>query len=185
MTSSLATKREEKLRKTALRLLLTCGVLVLASGWAHADASSLTISVSATSVTFTLIPGAALNVGAPPLSITSTYSVNPGHTASITLYAFFSSSTAALKHTDPTNTVDIPSAAVQGNPNGTGYIAFTGTSPFGAAGTAMTVWSTMISGQNKAQVRTDTLTLNINLSTQPQLPADTYSGTLFLQAQAI
>ena len=89
-----------------------------------------------------------------------------------------------MKHTDPTNTVDIPSAAVRGNPNGTGYIAFTGTSPLSAAGTAMTVWSALISGQNKAQVRTDTLTLNINL-TALQVPPDTYSGTLFLQAQAI
>lgn len=172
------------MRKTTPRLPLICGLLVLASGWAYADASSLTISVSATSVTFTLIPGAALNVGTPPLSITSTYNVNPGHTASIALYAFFSSSTAALRHTDPTNTVDIPTAAVQGNSNGTGYIAFTGTSPFSAAGTAMTVWSALITGQNKAQTRTDTLTLNINLTTL-QVPPDTYSGTLFLQAQAI
>jgi hypothetical protein len=48
----------------------------------------------------------------------------------------------------------------------------------------MTVWSIMISGQNKVQFRTDMLTLNINLSAL-QVPTDTYSGTLFLQAQAI
>jgi hypothetical protein len=173
------------LRKTTLRLLLICGLLVMASGWAHAAANSLTINVSATSVTFTLIPGTALNVGTPSLSITSTYNVSIRQTANITLYAFFSSPTAALKHTQATNTVDIPTSAVQGNPNGTGYVSFTSTSPFSAAATAMKVWNAIVTGSSKDQNRTDTLILNINLSSLPQLPADTYSGTLFLQAQAI
>jgi hypothetical protein len=42
-----------------------------------------------------------------------------------------------------------------------------------------------ITGTNRSANRTDVMTFNIDLTSLPQLPAATYTGTLNIQAQAI
>ena len=112
--------------------------------------------------------------------------------ASLKLYGYFSSASAALTdgYTTPNN---IPTSAVLGQmPTGTptSYTAFTGSPGLGPAGAGLLLYTTssllsvgcMPAG---AMCRTDTLNLEINISGLPQLPAGTYTGTLTLQAQAM
>jgi hypothetical protein len=45
--------------------------------------------------------------------------------------------------------------------------------------------STPILGNNKIGTRNDVMNFNINLTALPNLPANDYTGTLTIQAQAI
>lgn len=60
-----------------------------------------------------------------------------------------------------------------------------GTAPLGAAGAGLTLFTQALSGTNRNANRTDNLNLEINLASQPLLPAGTYTGTLNIQAQAL
>jgi hypothetical protein len=53
-----------------------------------------------------------------------------------------------------------------------------------AAATGVQIGSVAINGANKASSTTTTLTWNINTTGIPQLPANTYTGTVNIQAQA-
>jgi hypothetical protein len=110
----------------------------------------------------------------------------------LSLYGYFSSSTAALTdgRTIPN---DIPTSAVFGQVttgSPTTFTAFTSSTAVGPAGaglllfTATTLSSTGCSPFG-AICRTDSLNLKITLTSLPQLPAGSYNGTLILQAQAI
>jgi hypothetical protein len=55
----------------------------------------------------------------------------------------------------------------------------------GTAGAALTLFSQSLSSTNRTANRTDNLNLEINLASQPQLPAGSYTGTLNIQAQAL
>lgn len=151
----------------------------------------ITLSLSGGSVNWSiltgnsLIPGSASNPGSNIISLTSTWSLSPAQT--LALYAYFSSSTAALVHSSSictTGCLDIPSSAVEIKLNAGALAAVNQTGAFGAAGASLGLFSLKITGANKNSSRTDQLSFNINLSGLPQLPADSYTGTLFLQAQA-
>jgi hypothetical protein len=143
---------------------------------------TLSISASPSALSFNLIAKGEA-VGNSPINITTSYS---GLTMSgnLNLYAFFVSSTAALAGN--LSTAAIPSSAVSGQMTTglpTTYIAFTQTSPVGGPGASLKLISQHVlagAGSN----RTDVLSLKIDLTNVPQLPADTYTGTLILQAQA-
>lgn len=144
--------------------------------------SSLSISASPSALSFNLIAKGE-TVGNSPINITTSYS---GLTMSgnLNLYAFFMSSTAALAGN--LSTTSIPSSAVSGQMTTglpTTYIAFTQTSPVGGAGASLRLVSQHVLA-GAASSRTDVLSLKIDLTNLPQLPADTYTGTLILQAQA-
>jgi hypothetical protein len=64
----------------------------------------------------------------------------------------------------------------------TTYTAFTQTNPFGGAGASLKLFTQpVLIGVNGN--RTDALSLKIDLTSLPELPADKYTGTLILQAQ--
>jgi hypothetical protein len=103
--------------------------------------------------------------------------------SSLAIYAFFSSATAALSGGTPVS--NIPSSCVLGeDPNGipTAFVAFTQTSSFGVGSSLQLLNQTSLLSLGGSRV--DNLTLEIDLSSVPQLPAATYSGVLLLQAQA-
>jgi len=81
--------------------------------------------------------------------------------------------------------VNIPSAAVAIQINGTGpFTALTNTSPFVAAASGLQIANVRITAGNRTGSVTDTLAYNIDTTKVPQLPSDTYVGTLNIQAQA-
>lgn len=142
---------------------------------------SLAVNLSANAVNFNLTSGSANNPGSTSITATTSWTLKPS-IGSIKLYAFFSSSAAALTDGAGNN---IPSADFQISDNAGPFNALTNTVPFGGANAGLLLSTTPILGNNKTGSRTDLMNFNINLSTLPNLPAATYTGTLTIQAQAI
>jgi len=145
-------------------------------------AESLTLSLSANAVNFTLAAGSATNAGSATITATTAWTLKPGRTA-VGVYAYFASAAAALTDGAGDN---IPSSAFFISDNGGASTALTSTVAFGAANAGYQMANVAITGANKTASRTDAMTFNINLAggTLPQLPANTYTGTLNIQAQA-
>ncbi len=147
---------------------------------------SLTVTVSSgTSINFTLAPNTAANNGSATSTITTSWALKPGRN-NIAIWAYFTSATAALNGVTTGNTVTIPSAAVKIQVNGAGgFNACSNVSPFNAAASGLQIGTTSITGNSNINgTRTDTLAYQIDTTTVPQLPADTYTGVLNIQAQA-
>jgi hypothetical protein len=141
---------------------------------------SLTVGLSASAVTFNLAAGAAANAGNIGVTATTTWVLKPSRTT-LRVYAYFAS-TNALTDGGGNN---IPSADFFISDNGGASTAVNQTvAGFGVAGSALQLSNTAITNANRAGNRTDAMLFNINLSTIPQLPAGTYTGTLNIQAQA-
>jgi hypothetical protein len=142
----------------------------------------LTVSATPATVNFTLAAGATAT-GSVPVAITTTWLLNATR-ATVVLDGYFASATAALTdgaaHNIPTS--DVLGQVTTGTP--TTFTAFTQTAALGPAGAGLTLFSQAITGINRAATRTDNLDLEINLTSLPQLPAATYTGTLTIQAQA-
>ena len=147
------------------------------------DSGSLSVSVTPTQVNFNLVARGTA-VGSTSVNITTTWtSVTLG--SSITLYGYFTSSSAAL--TGSNSGANIPSSAVFGEMTTglpTSYTAFTQTCPFGVAGASLQLFSETVTGSDTGN-RTDALSLMLDLSSLRELPADTYTGTLIIEAQGI
>jgi hypothetical protein len=145
-------------------------------------AESLTVSLSAASVNFTLIPGTATNAGSAGVTATTAWTLAPGRT-SVGVYAYFTSATAALTDGSGDN---IPSSAFSISDNGGAAAALTNSVGFGAANAGLKLATVAITAGNRSSNRTDAMTFNINLTggTLAQLPANSYTGTLNIQAQA-
>ena len=152
---------------------------------AAAAIGTLTVTVSPASVSFNLV-SKGLAVGSGAVAVTTAWSVNLCVGAcTINLYGYFANANAALSGGSPV--VNIPSSSVLGRvPTGTptSFTPFTQTAPFGGAGASLLLFSQSFTLLTLPGSRTDALSLEINLANQPQLPAGTYSGTLFVQAQA-
>jgi hypothetical protein len=142
---------------------------------------SVTVSLSANAVNFTLTAGSANNPGSTSITAITTWLLKPS-VNSVKVYAFFSSSTSALN--DGAGDM-IPSADFQISNNSGPFQALTNTVPFGGANAGLQLSSTPVLGNNRASSHTDTMNFNINLVPLPSLPAATYTGTLTIQAQAI
>ena len=143
---------------------------------------TLTVSASPSVVNFTLI-AAGTATGSSSVTITTT-STGLSLFSSVGLYAYFASASTAMSGGSPVSY--IPSSAIYGRcPTGTPttYTAFTGTEPFGGAAAGLQVYFSNV-GISLGFSRTDVLSLQINLSSLPQQPAATYTGSMFLQAQA-
>jgi hypothetical protein len=147
------------------------GLLCLAGKCAAAQ--TLTVSAAPSAVNFTLPRNGAAS-GNSAITVTTSWIISlPPLT--ITLYAFTSSTTAALSDGAGHN---IPTSKVSGSANGGAFSAFTGNSSF-AAGRSLTIFtqSTLsVSGS-----RNDTLGLQID-TTSLSLPPATYQGTLTIRA---
>jgi len=143
---------------------------------------SLTLSLSANSVSFNLTPGNAANAGSGNVTATTRWVLAPGRTA-VGVYAYFTSATAALTDGAGNN---IPSSAFSIADNGGSAATLVNTAAFGAANAGLQLANVAITTANRNASRTDAMAFNINLSggTLPQLPAATYTGTLNIQAQA-
>lgn len=141
---------------------------------------SITLTLSGNAVNFTLVGGSATNPGSTAITATTTWVLKPSIN-SLKLYAFFSSSTAALSDGAGHN---IPSADFELSANGGAFAALTNTVPFGGANAGLQVSSVPIRGYNKTGTNSDVMTFNINLAPLPALPAGIYTGTLTIQAQA-
>jgi sarcosine oxidase gamma subunit len=147
---------------------------------------SLTVAItSGASVTIPILPNTAVNGTATTTGVTTTWTLRPGRT-SVALWAYFTSAAAALVHTTAGNTTDIPSSAVKIQVGGAGaFNALTVVSPFNAAASGLQIGASIaITGANKNSSRADTLAYQIDTTVVPQLQADTYTGTLNIEAQA-
>jgi hypothetical protein len=148
--------------------------------------SSLTVAASPAFVSFHLV-SKGIATGSSSVAVTTTWGGNVCLvTCTIKLYAYFPNANAALSGGTPV--VNIPSSAVLGQmPTGTptAYTAFTQSNPLGVAGASLLLFTQTYLAIAPAGNRTDALNLEINLANQPQLPAGTYSGTLFIQAQSL
>lgn len=141
----------------------------------------LSVAVSPSQVSFNLVSGGSA-VANTPISINTTLQ-NP-LLSTVNVYAFLPSTSSAL--TGNSSSAVIPSAALFGLvPNGapTTYTAFTQTEPLGVAGASLQ----LLSVQNLVAnlVLNLKLYLKIDLTSFPQLPADTYVGQMYIQAQVL
>jgi hypothetical protein len=145
-------------------------------------AESLTLSLTANSVNFSLTSGAATNAGSTNITATTAWTLKASRTA-VGVFAYFTTATAALTDGAGNN---IPSSAFFIADNGGTSTALTNSVAFGGANGGFQLANVPITTTNRAGNRTDIMAFNINLSggTLPQLPAGTYTGTLNIQAQA-
>jgi len=145
-------------------------------------AESLTLNLSANTVNFALSAGSAANPGSAGITATTAWTLAPGRT-SVGVYAYFTSAAAALTDGAGDN---IPSSAFFIADNAGAPAALTNTVAYGAANAGLKLATVPITATNRSASRTDAMTFNINLTggTLPQLPANTYTGTLNIQAQA-
>jgi hypothetical protein len=151
-------------------------------------AESLTVSLNTATVNFTLSAGSAANAGSNTVIATTKWVLKPGRTA-VGVYAYFASNTAALTGTSgaliPSSAFSIADTGAGSGGAGTSG-ALTNSVAFGGASAGLKLVNVPITGLNMNANRTHTMAFNIDLSggTLPQLPADTYTGTLNIQAQA-
>ncbi len=151
-------------------------------------AETLSVSATPTSTSFTLVAGGTAQATAP-VAITQTWVLN-GSRATVTLLGWFANAAQALT-SGGSSPVYIPTSEVLGQVttgSPTTFTAFTaspGTGQPGVSGASLVLTSTAISNTNRNSNRTDNLNLEINLASQTQLPAGTYTGTLNLEAQAL
>ena len=147
---------------------------------------SLTVTInSGAAVTIPLLANTAVNGTATTTGLTTAWVLQPGRT-SVAVWAYFGSAAVALLHQTAGNTTDIPSSAVKIQVGGAGpFNALTTVSPFNAAASGLQIGpSIAITGLNKNSSRNDTLAYQIDTTVVPQLQADTYVGTLNIEAQA-
>jgi hypothetical protein len=147
---------------------------------------SLSISVTPSNVRFQLVSKGVATGSAPVEIITSWGGSFCLFTCTINVYGYFTSANAALFGGSPV--VDIPSSEVLGEVTTgipTTYTAFTQSNPLGGAGASLELLSQSFFLTSGTSSRTDALSLEINLTNQPQLPAGSYSGTLYIQAQSL
>ncbi len=143
-------------------------------------AQSIGVISSPSTVNFTLARNGTAT-GSSSVTIVTTWNLGAART-SLKIYAYFSSSAAALTDSgSPAN--NIGSAHVLGSVNGGANVAFTSASPF-ASGSSITVYSVAINSSNRNTSHVDTLGLTID-TTGLALPAATYKGTLLIRAQSI
>lgn len=186
------------LRILSLALLIGAS-LVPAASWAQLNSNIGTVALSATlpeSLTITINSGGAVNwpalqantaaqAGSTTTSVTTAWVLQPSRTA-VAVWAYFGTAATALLHQTAGNPTDIPSSAVKIQVGGAGaFNALTNVSPFNAAASGLQIGATISTTPgNKAGTRTDTLAYQIDTTVVPALAADTYKGTLNIEAQA-
>lgn len=148
---------------------------------------SMTVSASPSSVSFRLV-SRGVAPGSNAVNITTTWGGSLCLlSCTINLYAYFSGANAALSG-GGSPVVNIPAAEVLGQVttgNPTSFTAFTQSNPLGGAGASLLLFEQSFFLITGGGSRTDSLHLEINLENQPQLPAGSYSGTLYIQAQSL
>jgi hypothetical protein len=142
---------------------------------------SVTVTAAPAFVSFRLI-SKGVAASSSGVGVTTTWT-GLSRLCKLNLYGYFSAASAALTGGSPV--VNIPTSAVLGQvPTGfpSAYTPFTQGNPIGGASLLLYCEFFMAGGSG---FRTDTLNMEINLEDLPQLPAGTYTGTLYLQAQML
>jgi len=146
--------------------------------------SALTISVNNAQVVWStgtgnpLRPGQPANPGSAGVTVTTNWVTNP-RIAAVQLYAYFNTSDALSS----SGGFSIPAAQFQISTNAGPMRGVNEAIPgYGAA--ALELQKQVITDTNRTGTMTSDLTFNIDLSSLPQLPADSYTGSLILQAEA-
>jgi hypothetical protein len=188
------------IKKVSIKLAIAAGLAAMVSPAAFCQAldsspatvsltatlsESLTISATPAAVNFSLVSGGTAT-GSAPVAIKTTWVLSSSR-SSVTLTGWFSSATQALSSGGATP-VYIPTSEVLGQVNSGTFNAFTQSPAAGAlgvAGASLALFTQSVTTANVSANRTDNLNLEINLASQPQLPAGTYDGTLNLEAQAL
>jgi len=141
---------------------------------------SVTVTATPSAVSFQLVAG-GVALASNPIVVTTAWS-GISLLSSVNVYAYFGSSTAALSGSSPI--VNIPSSLISGK-DATGiptsFTPFSQAVPVAGASLQLYSLSSLLSLGGS---HTDTLTLQIDLTTLPQLPAAVYTGVLYFQAQA-
>jgi hypothetical protein len=147
--------------------------------------SSLTLTATPSFVNFNLVAH-GVAAGSGPIQITTRWGGSLCiWTCTIRVYGYFPNATSALSGGSPR--ISIPSNEVLGRVTGGSaptFTPFSGASPFGGAGAGLLLSSRNFFFLTFGGSQTDSLDLEINLANQPSLPAGTYSGVLYLQAQS-
>lgn len=147
--------------------------------------SSLTLTATPSFVHFDLVEH-GVSAGSGPIQVTTRWGGSLCLiTCTIRVYGYFPSASSALAGGSPR--ISIPSSAVLGrvtNGNTPVFTPFTGTSPFGVSGSSLLLSSHNFFFLTFGGSQTDTLDLEIDLTHQRSLPAGTFSGILYLQAQS-
>jgi hypothetical protein len=157
----------------------------LQAGAQTADSLSVQINSGSSLSISSLTPGAVNSFSGGPVSVTTSWTSLKSSRTAVKLYSYFTSATSALVHTNSLNTTDIPSSTVKIRLNGSGgYNPHSSVTPFNATASGLLLFTTTINSGNRTSSRTDALDVQLDLTTLPQLPADTYTGTLRIQAQA-
>ena len=142
---------------------------------------SVSVSVAPASISFNLISDRVTS-SSSSVGVTTTWT-GLRRLSRMNLYGYFSSADAALTGSSPA--VSIPSSAVLGQmPAGSpsSFTPFTQSNPI--AGASLLLYcEPLMAGSDGS--RTDTLNMEINLEGLAPLPAGTYTGTLYLQAQML
>lgn len=142
---------------------------------------SVTVTAAPAFISFRLVSKGVATSSAG-VGVTTTWT-GLSRLCKLNLYGYFSSAGAALTGGSPV--VSIPTSAVLGQvPTGfpSAYTPFTQNNPVGGASLLLYCELFRIGGNG---FRADALNLEINLEGLPQLPAGTYTGTLYLQAQML
>jgi hypothetical protein len=181
--------------KTKYWVMLAAMALVLVPGtsaFAQLDSNQASVALNAVmsekisvsalpgTVNFTPLNSNGVTNGDSAVTIDTSWVLNPSR-GSLNVYAYFSSTTAMTNSADATYT--IPSSSVDAAVNGGSATAFTGNSPF-ATGSSLTIATVNIIGNNRNSSESDSLALSVD-TTGAGLPAGTYTGTLYVQAEVI
>jgi hypothetical protein len=137
---------------------------------------SLTVSLDALTIAIPLTAGSATNPGAT-FNATTTWSLAAGHTA-VALYAYFDSPVALVSGSS-----SIANTQFSARVDGGASLPFTAIEPFGPA-YAVQIFNQVITAANLVGSKVSAVTLNIDLSAFPTLPAGMYTGVLHFRAQA-
>lgn len=144
---------------------------------------SLTLSPTTSTLNFNLVRGGVSDTQSVTFT-TSWLALGLG-TDPLDIYGYFSNPMIALQNSANASFV-IPSASVFGQATGTGALAtsftpFSQTTPFSGASGLHLVNNNVSFLLLGLGSQTDTVSLQINLAGQPNLPAGTYVGTLTLE----
>ncbi len=152
----------------------------------YTSVGSMTVTASPSFVNFRLV-SRGVATGSNAINLTTTWGGSLCLlSCTINLYAYFSGPNAALSG-GGSPPASIPAAEVLGQvPTGspTSFTAFTQSNPLGGSGASLLLLQQSFFLITGGGSRTDPLNLEINLANQPQLPAGSYSGTLYIQAQS-
>ena len=142
---------------------------------------SVTVTAAPAFVSFSLV-SRGVAASSSGVGVTTTWT-GLSRLSRLNLYGYFSSAGAAL--TGASSGANIPTSAVLGQvPTGlpSTYTSFTHSDPISGASLLLYCELFRTAGNGS---RTDILNMEINLESLPELPAGTYTGTLYLQAQML